>query len=395
MTEPDVESIAAGLRQQLADRLAAAGRLRSPGWRAAVEAVPRHELVPRFYAETDAPGLTTWAPVTPELVGFDEWLRLAYADETLITQFDGREIDWADPQPVSNAHPTSSSTLPSLVVRMLEDLQVEEGHMVTEYGTGTGYSTALMCHYLADDRVTSVETDPHVSARARANLARCGYRPRLLIGDGLGGAPGCPLAHRTIATMGVRSIPAAWVRQTRPGGLIVATLRGWMRSLGLVRLTVEDEHTAHGRFLTGDPTFMMARQQDAPASFGMLPAPDEGAIRDTRYGPEVLTMPDSGFVAQLALPHARHFSLPADDGTVSTYVLDARNDACAVLTPDGDGWTVRQGGPVLLWDAIEQALALWQDAASLGPTEFGLTVTPDAQHAWLAAPDGPSWRLPA
>ncbi|CAL9479721.1 ATP-grasp peptide maturase system methyltransferase [Streptomyces sp. enrichment culture] len=395
MTEPDVESIAAGLRQQLADRLAAAGRLRSPGWRAAVEAVPRHELVPRFYAETDAPGLTTWVPVTPELVGLDEWLRLAYADETLITQFDGREIDWADPQPVSNAHPTSSSTLPSLVVRMLEDLQVEEGHMVTEYGTGTGYSTALMCHYLADDRVTSVETDPHVSARADANLARCGYRPRLLIGDGLGGAPGCPPAHRTIATMGVRSIPAAWVRQTRPGGLIVATLRGWMRSLGLVRLTVEDEHTAHGRFLTGDPTFMMARQQDAPASFGMLPAPDEGATRDTRYGPEVLTMRDSGFVAQLALPHARHFSLPADDGTVSTYVLDARNDAFAVLTPDGDGWAVRQGGPVLLWDAIEQALALWQDAASLGPTEFGLTVTPDAQHVWLAAPDGPSWRLPA
>ncbi|CAM2892993.1 MULTISPECIES: ATP-grasp peptide maturase system methyltransferase [Streptomyces] len=395
MTEPDVESIAAGLRRQLADRLAAAGRLRSPGWRAAVEAVPRHELVPRFYAETDAPGLTTWVPVTPELVGLDEWLRLAYADETLITQFDGREIDWADPQPVSDAHPTSSSTLPSLVVRMLEDLRVEEGHRVTEYGTGTGYSTALMCHYLADDRVTSVETDPHVSARADANLARCGYRPRLLIGDGLGGAPGCPPAHRTIATMGVRSIPAAWVRQTRPGGLIVATLRGWMRSLGLVRLTVEDEHTAHGRFLTGDPTFMMARQQDAPASFGMLPAPDEGATRDTRYGPEVLTMPDSGFVAQLALPHARHFSLPADDGTVSTYVLDARNDAFAVLTPDGDGWTVRQGGPVLLWDAIEQALALWQDAASPGPTEFGLTVTPDAQHAWLAAPDGPSWRLPA
>ncbi|MEU2608539.1 ATP-grasp peptide maturase system methyltransferase [Streptomyces albus] len=395
MTELDVESIAAGLRQQLADRLAAAGRLRSPGWRAAVEAVPRHELVPRFYAETDAPGLTTWEPVTPELVGVDEWLRLAYADETLITQFDGREIDWADPQPVSDARPTSSSTLPSLVVRMLEDLQVEEGHRVTEYGTGTGYSTALMCHYLADDRVTSVETDPHVSARARANLARCGYRPRLLIGDGLGGAPGCPPAHRTIATMGVRSIPAAWVRQTRPGGLIVATLRGWMRSLGLVRLTVEDEHTAHGRFLTGDPTFMMARQQDAPASFGMLPAPDEGATRDTRYGPEVLTMPDSGFVAQLALPHARHFSLPADDGTVSTYVLDARNDAFAVLTPDGDGWAVRQGGPVLLWDAIEEALALWQDAASLGPTEFGLTVTPDAQHVWLAAPDGPSWRLPA
>lgn len=99
MTEPDVDATAAKLRQQLAEQLTAAGWLRSPAWRAAVEAVPRHEFVPRFYVETDAPGLTTWAPVTPELVGPDEWLRQAYADETLITQFDGRAIDWVDPQP--------------------------------------------------------------------------------------------------------------------------------------------------------------------------------------------------------------------------------------------------------------------------------------------------------
>ncbi|MEV0965446.1 hypothetical protein AB0J25_23185 [Streptomyces sp. NPDC049910] len=95
------------------------------------------------------------------------------------------------------------------------------------------------------------------------------------------------------------------------------------------------------------------------------------------------------------LPHARYFSMPTDDGTVNTYVLDAGNDAFAVLTPDGEGWTVRQGGPVLLWDAVEQALAPWHAADSPDPTEFGLTVTPDARHVWLGAPDGPSRRLPA
>lgn len=392
MTEPDIDTVAAKLRHQLAEQLAATGWLRSPAWRAAVEAVPRHEFVPRFYVETDAPGLTTWVPVTPELLGLDKWLRQAYADETLITQFDGCEIDWADPQPISNAHPTSSSTLPTLVVRMLEDLQVEDDMTVMELGTGTGYSTALMCHRLGADRVLSVETDPEVASRARDALTSCGYRPRLRVGDGLLGADGSAPSDRTIATMGVRSIPAAWVRQTRPGGLIVATLRGWMRSLGLVRLTVEDEHTAHGRFLSSDPSFMIARQQDAPESLGMLPSSDEGTTRHTRYGPELLTKPDSGFVAQLALPHARSFSMPGDDGTMSTYVLDARNDAFAVLTPDGEGWSVRQGGPVLLWDAVEQALALWHAA---GPAEFGLTVTPDAQRVWLGAPGGPSWRLPA
>ncbi|MFF4605799.1 ATP-grasp peptide maturase system methyltransferase [Streptomyces sp. NPDC001339] len=394
MTDPDIDLAAAKLRQQLADHLAAGGWLRSPTWRAAVEAIPRHVFVPRFYAETDAPGLTTWKPVTPQLVGVDKWLRQAYADETLITQFGGREIDWADPQPISNARPTSSSTLPALVVRMLEDLDVNEDTTVLEIGTGTGYSTALLCHRLGAHRVTSIETDPAVAARARGHLAHCGYRPRLLTCDGLLGYPEAGPYDRVIATMGVRSIPSAWIKQTRPGGLIVATLRGWMRSLGLVRLTVDDNGTAQGHFLSGDPSFMIARQQDAPESLGMIPAPDEGETRATAHGPELLTMADSGFVAQLAMPNARFFSMPADDGTVSTYVLDATNDAFATLTPSGDEWTVRQGGPVNLWDDVERSLALWQAADSPAPSEFGVTVTPDAQRVWLGSSDGPSWHLP-
>lgn len=193
----------------------------------------------------------------------------------------------------------------------------------------------------------------------------------------------------------MRSIPPVWVEQTLPGGLIVATLRGWMRSLGLVRLTVEDDRTASGRFLSGDPSFMIARQQDAPESLGTLPAPDDGTTRDTPYGPESLSMPGSGFVAQLAMPDARFFSMPADDGTVSTYVLDATNDTFAVLTPNGGGWTVRQGGPAPLWDDLERGLALWHAAGCPAPSEFGVTVAPDVQRVWLGSPEGPSWPLPA
>ncbi|KUF19602.1 ATP-grasp peptide maturase system methyltransferase [Streptomyces silvensis] len=395
MTAPDIDLAAAKLRRQLADRLTAAGWLRSPQWRAAVEDIPRHEFVPRFYAETDRPGLTTWTPVTKALAGVDEWLRLIYADETLITQFDGQELDWSSPQPISNAHPTSSSTLPALVVRMLEDLDVNDNTTVLEIGTGTGYSTALLCHRVGAIRVTSVETDPDVAARARGALAHCGYRPRLLTRDGLAGAPEGAPYDRTIATMGVRSIPPAWVKQTRPGGLILSTLRGWMRSLGLVRLTVGDDNHARGRFLSGDPSFMIARQQDAPESLGMIPGPDEGNTRTTPHGPALLNMPDSGFVAQLAMPNARYFAMPADNSTMNTYVLDATNDAFAVLSPsDNDGWVVRQGGPTRLWDDVEKALALWHAADSPGPTEFGVTVTPGSQHVWLGSPDGPSWRLP-
>ena len=122
MTELDLDKTAAGLRHELVEHLTAEGQVTRPEWRAAVEDVPRHEFTPRFYVTSDAPGMTTYVPITPELVGTEAWLRKVYSDETLITQFDGRDIDWSDPQPISGASPTSSSTLASLVVRMLERL---------------------------------------------------------------------------------------------------------------------------------------------------------------------------------------------------------------------------------------------------------------------------------
>ncbi|MEU3222594.1 ATP-grasp peptide maturase system methyltransferase [Streptomyces sp. NPDC006976] len=393
MPPDDLNSTAAKLRQQLAEQLAADGSVRSPLWRDAVEAVPRHEFLPRYFVETLGSGPTTWSPISPELVGVDEWLTIAYSDQTLVTQFDGDPADWRAPAPMSNANPTSSSTLPSLVVRMLEDLDVRDDMSVLELGTGTGYSTALLCHRLGDQNVTSVETDRDVSHQARTALASCGYYPRVLTGDGQAGYPGAAPYDRTIATYGVRSIPSAWVEQTRPGGLIVTTLRGWMRSLGLVRLTVGGDGSAQGPFLSGDPHFMIARQQEAPAGLGMIPGPEDGETREAGCGPDVLTG-ESGFVTQLAMPSARFFAMTTDDGSTATYALDASTDAFAVLARDGAGWSVRQGGPTRLWDDVERSLSLWREAGSPPPSGFGATVSADAQHVWLGNPDGPRWTLP-
>ncbi|MER5434935.1 ATP-grasp peptide maturase system methyltransferase [Streptomyces sp. NPDC002588] len=393
-TEPGIETAAAGLRRQLADRLERDGRLRSRQWRAAVEAVPRHAFVPRFYRESDTPGVTTWEPVTPENVGKEEWLRLVYTDETWMTQFDGRDIDWADPQPISNAAPTSSSTLPSLVVRMLEDLDVHAGMNVLEIGTGTGYSTALLCHRLGSERVTSIETDEGVGRRARDALSTAGYEPHLLVGDGRAGhLDGAPY-DRLIATCGFRNIPPAWLEQVLPGGVILTTLRGWMRSLGPVKLIVTGD-SASGWFSEDDPSFMIARQQDAPENLGVIPGSDDGTTRKATYGPDVLTDSGPAFMAQLAAPDARFFSTAVDGGPVSTFVLDRVTDSFAVLVPADRGWQVRQGGPRRLWDAIESAVGTWEEYGSPSAAAFGVTVSVDAQVVWLGNPSGPQWPLPS
>jgi protein-L-isoaspartate O-methyltransferase len=69
---------------------------------------------------------------------------------------------------------TSSSTLPSLVLEMLEELDVAEGHRVLEIGTGSGYNAALLCQRLGSELVTSVDIDPELVDLARERLAANG-----------------------------------------------------------------------------------------------------------------------------------------------------------------------------------------------------------------------------
>ncbi|MGW3683211.1 hypothetical protein [Streptomyces prasinus] len=150
-------------RARLVERLTAGGSLRTGPWREAVSAVPRHAFLRGgFFREVDGSTPTAWTPVMPD---DPRWPAACYDDVSLVTQIAGTVVPGDLRGEIMRA-PTSSSTLPGLVVRMLEDLRVESGHRVLEIGTGTGYSTALLCHRLGDDAVTSAEIDEDVSTRA-------------------------------------------------------------------------------------------------------------------------------------------------------------------------------------------------------------------------------------
>ncbi|WP_438487860.1 ATP-grasp peptide maturase system methyltransferase [Streptomyces sp. S186] len=366
------------LRMALANQLAAGGYLRTAPWQAAVEAVPRHAFLRGgFFEQVTGSTPTAWRPVMPH---DPNWLRRCYDDDSLVTQIAGTIVPRDIRGEILRA-PTSSSTMPGLVVRMLEELQVDYGHRVLEIGTGTGYSTGLLCHRLGDDHVTSVDVDEDVAGRARIALGDTGFHPRILTGDGLTGDPDGTPYDRLIATCGVVDLPYAWVEQTRPGGIILATLCGWLHSSELARLTVGEDGTARGRFLGGQISFMLARPQ-LPPPLGMLPDLDDGDAHPTSLAPDILDDWNTRFVAQLAAPKAQHISLDRN-GRTEHVLIDVSAGAWASLFQDrdryGDGWTVRQGGPARLWDAVEAHVARWRADGAPALERFEVVVTSEGQ----------------
>ncbi|MFE1437110.1 ATP-grasp peptide maturase system methyltransferase [Streptomyces sp. NPDC058739] len=360
--------------RQLIEMLAASGAVRTDAWRRAAGAVPRHEFLRGGFFRP-VPGATpsAWAPVRE---GDDGWLDGCYTDDSLVTQIAGT-IRPEDVRGEIMREPSSSSTRPSLVLRMLENLDVTDGSRVLEIGTGTGYSTALLCARLGEESVTSVEYDDEVAARAAGALGRLGMHPTLVTGDGLlGHTEGAPY-DRIVATCGVRTVPGAWVTQTRPGGLILATVGGWLGSSELARLTVNDDGTASGRFLGGGVSFMLARPH-LPPPLGLLPDLTAGKERETAVGADVLTDWTARFVVQQAVPRTQHLTLQ-QNGRTEHVLIDTESGSWASVYEDDSRWTVRHNGRELLWDAVEAAVVRWTNDGQPPLTQFTVTVTPDGQ----------------
>ncbi|MGW2397981.1 ATP-grasp peptide maturase system methyltransferase [Kitasatospora sp. NPDC001664] len=375
----------AELRAALATSLIEDGTLTDPEWVSAARTVPRELFVGAYFAPLAGSVPTTYRTVRE---GDPGWLESVYSNETLITQVDGR----IRPEDVTGdtvtGPPSSSSTLPSLVLRMWHQLDAEAGHRVLEIGTGTGYSTALGAHRLGDANVTSIEYDPVVAEAAAAAIKAAGYAPRLITGDGLRGDPDRGEYDRLIATCAVRYIPLPWLHQVKPGGRILVTLSGWSYANALVLLTVTGPGEATGRFLPGYTSFMIARPHDRPP----LPALDllPGEERSSRVDPAALDNWTGAWVAQLAAPGAVRMGVGAQQ-----ILWDVATGSQARTAPNpAGGWTVTQRGAVRLWDPVERAVQRWQAAGQPHQDGFGITVSAAGQRVWLGTEDGPGWSLP-
>ncbi|MGW0671911.1 methyltransferase domain-containing protein [Streptomyces sp. NPDC002746] len=346
-----------------ADFTAILGAERRSEWLTAFAKVRRENYVPSFYRQ-DAQN--QWEEVS---ACDPDYLETVYSDAALTTQLDEHGI------------PTSSSSEPQLMLAMLDALDAKPGHRLYELGLGTGYNTALASSRLGSENVVSVDVDPDLVRLARRRLARDQYHPLVFAGDGEQGYPDRAPYDRIISTAGLHHIPPALLSQARKGAVIVAPI-----GFGIARAVVSGDGEATGRFLPV-PAFFMPRRT-------LTKAPDFATL-ETRTGrpttvPATDVLDRLKFPLALALPGYNSCTWRNETGEVTGIGLWTGDGSTATVHASGKA---RQLGPQRLWDRVEELAATFPEE-SPNREDFGLTITPERQHAWYRTPKGPSWPLP-
>jgi protein-L-isoaspartate(D-aspartate) O-methyltransferase len=365
----------------LVDQMIARGALWSRPLIEAFRATPRHRFLDRIYRPHPT---ELWQEVDTAHLGRGE-LRLLYSDRALTTHL-------SQPAGDRTAVPISSSSQPSLMAQMLEDLCLRRGQRVLEVGAGTGYNAALLAHVVGP--VVSVEVDRRVLAEAERHLAAFpDRRVELRHGDGRDGWPAAAPYDRILVTAATPDLEPAWLEQLAPGGLLLAPLDLAPGLAYLVRGGVRD-----GRFegrLTRPAFFMPLREEGTPGRgtvAGLLPPPERLAAVPAPWASWLSRRPPlggGGLLASLAflgwLEGLAVAYQQAPEGTPAYGLADpARGNAC---------WLGQREWRVTGRMGQEMARRLWQTFLEAGgpwPTEFQLRAWPPG-----VAPEAPAGRLAA
>jgi protein-L-isoaspartate(D-aspartate) O-methyltransferase len=212
---------AAQANHLMIDRLIADGALWSRPLIAAFRATPRHVFLDRVFQLQ--PKEQRWHEIITRHPGRRE-IAIVYSDRALITRLSQPGQGARSDNP-GLEFPISSSSQPSLMAQMLEDLQLSRGLSVLEVGAGTGYNAALMAHVVGSARVTSVDVDRETLSEAWDHLRAFPERAvKLYQADGRHGyAPAAPY-DRMIVTAATPDVEPAWLDQLQQGGMLLAPL---------------------------------------------------------------------------------------------------------------------------------------------------------------------------
>lgn len=337
-----------------ATRLALSAAPRGSRWRKPIADTPRHLFVPRWWQR----GAEGWS-LQDGASDTRHWLDAAYSDTSMVTRVGPHHADDALPGDHPVGRPTSSATLPSLVVKMFRLAHLNDGDQLLDLGAGSGYGTALATRRLGAAQVTAVDVDPYLVEAARQRLTALDLHPTMKTADATKALDGT--YDRIVATVALRPIPESVLGALRPGGRLVTTLAG--TSL-IITAEKEADGGATGRVEWDRAGFMVTRHdQDYP------PGLDKTfAVAWESPGEEVTTGPYPVVDVDNAWDLASMLSVTAPD-IEHDYREDGDQRTAVMVHPDGS-WaratalgrerpTVHQSGPQRLWDTLDRIRSDW------------------------------------
>ncbi|MET7715493.1 methyltransferase domain-containing protein [Streptomyces sp. NPDC005407] len=354
-------------------------------WRWAVAGMPRHHFVPQWWERADEGWLLRQGPADQE-----QWLEAAYRDTSLVTRVGPLHADQAEPGEQPQGLPTSSATLPSLIVRMFQHGRIGDSNEVLDVGTGSGYGTALACMRVSDVQVTSIDVDPYLVEAARARLSAIRLHPRVETVDATGELPG--IYDRIVSTVGVRPVPASWLAALKPGGRLVTTVAG---TTLIITAEKRDDGTARGKVEWDRAGFMRTRHGDdypphASALIATARTAGGEAFTEGRY--PVINIGEAWDLSSMLEIHT--------PGVLYGYETDGDRRTTWLAHPDGS-WAratsnggrppaVHQSGPRGLWDTLDEIRSYWLQHGELPVRGANVLITPEgrtllARGSWRAA----------
>jgi protein-L-isoaspartate(D-aspartate) O-methyltransferase len=118
----------------------------------------------------------------------------------------------------------STNSGPTLMLRLLELLDLRPGQRVLEIGSGSGWLLGLMARAVGPEGcAVGIEIIADLAERSRRSLAKAGIgNAKVVVGDGAAGwVAGAPY-DRVIFTTGMWMLPPVFFAQVRDGGYLLA-----------------------------------------------------------------------------------------------------------------------------------------------------------------------------
>jgi protein-L-isoaspartate(D-aspartate) O-methyltransferase len=302
----------------------------------------------------------------------------------------------------------STSSQPAMMALMCAQLALEPGMRILEVGGGSGYNAAILSRLVGPQgSVVTVEFDPDLADRARANLHDAGVdNVAVFSGDGGAGHSADAPYDRIIATAACWQIPPPWLDQLSPHGRIVLPFRlnNVQLSLALkregARLTARDLSLCRFMHLRGDygPSFEL--ELDDGSSLQL-----DCSLDQLGEFPDLLG--DSRSPGRLSRPRPerggeRFLFLTLQGAPIATWVAASDRTLGQVLLLPGSAlrFPSSEHESWQLWgsDASREFRAdtfdRWERAGAPGPAQMKFVAQPASSDLpALPTPDGDAYRF--